>query len=550
MARGGGGVEADQRSQLAHAALALRQEREQAQARGAAQGAEEGGLPLHVHMYAHVHAWASAAARRRLPTPPGAQGRGMTPHEHADALLAWLAAQAPDALEAAWARDERQLLAHAAALADAADSNDPAVQRAGLAALFPGFVERLNDGFRPAARWFYHRVFAAVVWRACERRPALARALAGHGIGDRAALTARHARVRARRDPLPAGLARIAVLSRVTIGADVLLTSVLVQRLRARYPEAEVAVLGDAKLAPLFGGWPGVRVQPLSYARRGPLSERLAAWLQLAQAIAEFAPDAVVAPDSRLDQLGILPVCPEERYRLWENLQPEQGPPQSLVALLNRWCDAVLGAGGHALPQLAFDAPHRALAERWRAAVGPAPLCAVKLDHGGNPDKALDPAQEAELLRGLAARGWRLLLDRGFGAEELAHSETLLERLGWRVCEIDDSGQGLGRSPDHLAPGELAAAQVIRFHGSIGGWAAALAACAHAVSYDSVGQHLAAALGVPTTVPFLGWPDPAFPVAWRPQGRAPVEVLAIGAGERRDPGLVARILDAVPRALP
>ncbi|MCX8040709.1 MAG: hypothetical protein RMM29_01570 [Planctomycetota bacterium] len=469
----------------------------------------------------------------------------MSPAQHAAAILAWYAAQDPTALATAYAAAEGALLAHAAALAEAADSADPERQRAGIQALFAGLVEPLNDSFAPAARWLYHRLFTHIVWRACQRDAALAARLASFGVASEEELCARHARVRACRQPLPAGCRRLAVLSRVTIGADVLLTSVLLQRLRQRYPDAELVVLGDGKLQALFGGFPGVRVRPVSYARRGALGERLRAWRQLADDLAALQADAVLAPDSRLDQLGILPLGDEQRYRLWENVQPDERP-RSLVDLLNAWCDAVLGADEPALPRLAFDGDTQALSARFRAALGDAPLCAVKLDHGGNPAKALPRQQECALLAGLAARGWRILLDRGFGAEELANSDALLDALGWRVCELDDSGQGLGRAVAQLARDELAAAQVIRFHGSIGGWAAALAACRYAIAYDSVGQHLAAALDIPLSVPFTGWTDPRFPLAWQPRGRGPVRVIAIPTEQRAEARWVEAVLASVP----
>jgi ADP-heptose:LPS heptosyltransferase len=474
----------------------------------------------------------------------------MTPRERADAVVAWLGRRTLAEAMAAFPAVEADLLAHADALADAADSDDEALRGAGLGALFGGLVEPLNDGFTPAGRWLYHRLFGRICWRVCARVPALAARLAAFAIADEAALLARHARLRADPAPAPAAAARIVVPSRVTLGADVLLTTVLLQRLRARYPGAELVVLGDPKLAGLIGGMAGVRVRALSYARRGPLRERLASWLALVEAVEAEAPDLVVAPDSRLDQLGLLPVCAPERYRLWENLEPEGAAAASLADRLDAWCGRLLGGGAPCLPRLAFDAERAALAGRFRAAFGPLPLCAVKLDHGGNPAKALPRAGELHLLRGLRAKGWRILLDRGFGEAELANSDALLDALGWRATDLDDSGKGLGRAVDALAPGELAAAEIVRFHGSIGGWAAALAACGHALAYDSVGHHLAAALGVPVSIAFTGWSDPGFPVAWQPRGAGTVLLHPIPTAAKDEPARWDAILAGVPLARP
>jgi ADP-heptose:LPS heptosyltransferase len=338
------------------------------------------------------------------------------------------------------------------------------------------------------------------------------------------------------------------VLSRVTIGADILLSSVALQRLHQKYPQAELVLLGDGKLQGLFGGLPMVRVRPISYARRGPLRERLASWQAVVAAVAEEKADLVLAPDSRLDQLGLLPVGDEARYLLWENLQAEGAAPQSLALLLDRWLARTLALPETpaVAPRVALEANAEAVRTRLQAAFGAAPLAAVKLDHGGNAAKSLPKAAEVAILRRLRELGWRILLDRGFGTDELANSDALLAELGWTAVDIDDSGKGLGRAVDNLAPGSLAHAPLIRFHGSISGWAAALACCGHALSYDSVGHHLAGALGIPVTVAFTGHGDPAFPIAWQPRGRARVQVVEIATATRHQPQAWGAVLDALP----
>jgi ADP-heptose:LPS heptosyltransferase len=221
-----------------------------------------------------------------------------------------------------------------------------------------------------------------------------------------------------------------------------------------------------------------------------------------------------------------------------------------LAKQLNAWAGIAFHRGPlpEATPRLAFDAQRTVLAKRFRAAFGAAPICAVKLDHGGNPAKALPREGELHLLRGLRARGWRILLDRGFGPDELANSDALLGELGWVCCDLDDSGNGLGRAVTALARDELLAPEVIRFHGSIGGWAAALSACGHAVAYDSVGHHLAAALGVPVSIAFTGWSDPGFPIAWQPRGPGAIHLIAIPTAEKTRPEWWDRVLATIPAA--
>lgn len=473
-----------------------------------------------------------------------------TPSDCARAIIDWVGQRplAAVARDLAALPDGHALLQAADAIADAADSDDEAVRSAGLGALFGGLVEPLNDGFTPAGRAAYARFFGRIVWRVATRTPTLLTALASAGITTEAALLARHARLRAGAAAAPNDAKRVVVLSRVTIGADILLASVALQRLHQRYPQAELVLLGDGKLQGLFGGLPNVRVRPISYARRGPLRERLASWLTVVAAVAEEHADLVLAPDSRLDQLGLLPVGDDARYLLWENLQGEGIAPQSLAVLLDGWLARVLNLPPQpaVAPRVALDAPATAVRQRLAAAFGPAPLAAVKLDHGGNPAKALPRAAEVALLRRLRELGWRILLDRGFGADELANSDALLAELGWTALDLDDSGKGLGRVVNELTAGSLVDAPIIRFHGSISGWAAALACCGHAISYDSVGHHLAGALAIPVTVAFTGHSDPAFPIAWQPRGRAPVRVVEVPTAAKNQPDRWAPVLAALP----
>ena len=472
----------------------------------------------------------------------------MTPVDHAAIIRTWAEGRRAAHIEADLADPAHPAWAAIAALADAADHDDEALRNAGLGALFAGVVEPLNDGFSAGGRAAYARLFAHAVWRVCAREPRLAQRLAVWGVADEAALHVRYQAARAGIHPLPSTAAKVVVLSRVTIGADVLLATVALQRLHHRHPGAELVLLGDAKLAPLLGGLPQVRVRPISYARRGPLRERLASWLAVADAVADEAPDLVLAPDSRLDQLGILPVCAVERYALWENVRPDGAAPLSLAAQFDGWlADRLdLPRVPACLPRVAFTPAAGALAARLVAACGPGRLAAVKLDHGGNPAKALPRAAEVYLLAALRARGWRILLDRGFGTDELTSSDALCAAAGLVPVDLDDSGKGLGRAVEELAPGSLADATVVRFHGSIAGWAAALSACGLALSYDSVGHHLAAALGIPLVTAFTGHSDPAFAIAWQPRGPALVTVVEIPTASKDDPAQWERVAAALP----
>src|SRR5215470_14682656 len=118
------------------------------------------------------------------------------------------------------------------------------VARAGVRILFPALIERLNDSFDPAACELYDRILTRVIdfYRRLRQAVDFDEALRGFGLMDESDLLARKSAIRdprsAIRDPRFAIL-KVLLLSRVTIGADVAVTSVIVAKLRALLPGAE-----------------------------------------------------------------------------------------------------------------------------------------------------------------------------------------------------------------------------------------------------------------------------------------------------------------------
>jgi ADP-heptose:LPS heptosyltransferase len=116
---------------------------------------------------------------------------------------------------------------------------------------------------------------------------------------------------------------------------------------------------------------------------------------------------------------------------------------------------------------------------------------AVSLGVGENPDKRLPDPFEEQLLRLLAATGAPIAIDKGAGGEEARRVELAVERSGARVTY---------------------------WEGSFAGFASTIAASRLYVGYDSAGQHVAAAAGVPLISVFAGFPAPRMFERWRPVG--------------------------------
>ena len=331
------------------------------------------------------------------------------------------------------------------------------------AALFGILVEGLADRFEPALADIYVRLFAQAI---AQVRP-----------GQRAdALAARYRRVRQTR-PAIGNPSRVFVLSRVTLGADVAVTSVLVAAARRRFPRAALVFAGPRKNYELFAGDPRIHHAPVEY-RRGGLRERLSVWDEL-RSLLDDPQALVIDPDSRLTQLGLLPVSSDERYHLFESRACGGDSARTLPDLASAWAAETFGVAG-AKPFVALGPiPHRE------------PYIAVSLGVGENPAKRLPDPFEEELLRVLAATGLPLVLDQGGGAEEAERAARAAARSG---------------------------APVSLWQGSFAAFAAVIAGSRLYAGYDSAGQHVAAACGAPLVSVFAGFPVPRMFDRWRPEG--------------------------------
>src|SRR5579883_986546 len=171
--------------------------------------------------------------------------------------------------------ERREYLADAIALlAEIATLDEPCLAEPGQRATFPILVERLSDSFDPRFCSLYDRAFAQMI-EICRRLPGGAKldaALRRFGLNNAADLLARKSRIRQHRS-IPAAerekVRKVVVLSRVTLGAEVAVTSIAIQKTKRSFPNAEVVILGSPKLHHLFGGDAQLRIREVLYRSDG-----------------------------------------------------------------------------------------------------------------------------------------------------------------------------------------------------------------------------------------------------------------------------------------
>jgi len=313
-------------------------------------------------------------------------------------------------------------------------------------------VERLGDLFEPRLCETYNHLFTQVILRTAPE------------LGSRLrSLNASNAP--------PDSAARVYVLSRVTLGADVAVTSVILDAAKRRYPKAEIFFVGPRKAYELFEADPRIQYWPAPYARSGALQDRLRAsanlWLE---------DGIVIDPDSRLSQLGLISICDQRNYFHFPSRAYGGDTNESLAKLVARWAHEVLGVEG-ARPYVA-PLP---------SAEPPADIT-VSLGVGENASKRLDDLEERELLRALAAIGASILVDKGGSIEE----HERVERAVLPGMQTHD--------------------------GAFAPFAAQIATSKLFVGYDSAGGHVASACGVPLISIAKGFVSERMAARWRPDG--------------------------------
>lgn len=264
------------------------------------------------------------------------------------------------------------------------------------------------------------------------------------------------------------------MLSRVTLGADVKITSILLDAAKKRFLDARVVFVGGNKSFELFANDSRLEHLDFDYPRSGSVKERIAFAEHLRDEIT--TPNSIVLdPDSRITQLGLFPVCEPDRYFHFPSRTTGEG---NLTDIAQQWTERVLGVEGSAY-----------VAPKFVEIDGESPWAAVSLGVGENHTKRIEGSFEADLISLLAAHFPTLWIDRGAGGEEAERVTAAAEGHDVRFWER-----------------------------SFAGFTSVIAQSDLYVGYDSAGQHAAAAVRTPLISVFAGAASPRFRERWAPCG--------------------------------
>ena len=426
------------------------------------------------------------------------------------------------------------------ALAEAAFSDDHAVAREATQAIFGEIVEPWADSFEPDLAVRYVAFMSEAVF--APGSPIVS-SLTELGLRTPAELRRRYRRVR--RCPFGpscdlGAVRRVVVLSRVTLGADIAVTGTVIDSARRLCPRADVTFVGPEKNADLLAS--GRRIEPktIAYGREATLGSRLVTWPVVRELVIECIAGLpsqewiVLDPDSRLTQLGLLPVAPDEAYYHFESRSAPVDNPAPLSELAAQWSlgSRALSGAEVSKDQRATGVPVNGKSKAMADQLGPGshrPVAAVSFGVGGRESKRLGGRFEDDLLELLRQEGYHIILDYGAGDDEERLTDERVRAFAGSVETLHESGDWLKST-----------ANLHTWKGSLPGFGRWMAEADVFIGYDSAAAHLAAALAVPVIEVFAGAPSALMRKRWTPSGESPTWVIPVD-GPSDAPAVLALI---------
>ena len=413
-------------------------------------------------------------------------------------------------------------------------SADKELNRIASAAFFSVIIEELCDDYEDFQFEAYNKVMSQVI-SYCRNTPASKQLddylnkFKIHSAEDifNRAVNVHNQKYRFNDKPVK----QIFLLSRITVGADVAITSVMIQRLSKMFPEAEFIILGSLKLKEIFGGNSRIRIIEVEYTRGGGLIERFDTWcravdiLEQESKAGERGPVLLIDPDSRITQLGILPIFDEANYFYFNSHIDSASTKNACMAEhSNAWMNKVFGKSEFCHPKVWLEPELMNKAQKLTNGLrqsGCQSITAVNFGVGGNGRKKLGLDFEKNLIVELLKQPQSVvILDKGFGAEELANSQEIINEAknkGFTTRQVD------------LRQGEIEnfSHGLLAVECTIGEIAALIGSSGEYIGYDSACQHIAAAQAIPTITIFSGSNNPRFIRRWSACGETSCKVIHV-----------------------
>jgi hypothetical protein len=276
----------------------------------------------------------------------------------------------------------------------------------------------------------------------------------------------------------------------------------------------------------MFNRIDATRVVPFLYKNDGSLIDKMTNWPNLLKIVQHEHKNYVKGeillfdPDSRLSQLGLLPLLDEENSFYFPSRTTgfNEKSQQNLSTLTNKWLDTLLDEEVSLASLVMFDDLHgsySSLAEKLRHN-GCKRIITINFGVGNDPRKKITPPFETDLIKGLLALpDTIIMLDTGRGDDEQKLTDQHLQTLK------EQDFNTLGIDETSLSPEKINFKHgIISYRGSLCGLGKLIKVSDCFIGYDSCGQHIANAANTPAVIVFAGAPSTRFITRWSPKNPA------------------------------
>ncbi|MEK9150035.1 MAG: adenylosuccinate synthase, partial [Candidatus Desantisbacteria bacterium] len=419
-------------------------------------------------------------------------------------------------------------------------SDEEEVSKIGTEALLDNICSYLYDFHSLPERMAYYKILvqALQALRKTSRGARLDERLSDYGLKTEEDVLKRMERVREwsaiRQDKLR--IRKVFIFSRGPIGGDMNITSILIQKAKEEFLNAQIILVGSSKvLWQLFGAIEGVRFVECAWKKDESFIEQIGRALGAYDVIRkegfEESDSIIIDPSSHLLKHGLIPVRREDNYYYFDMTVPEEDYKGSLAQRADEWSDEVLRNGKPRRITYGITQPPQPYAKKAEDLYQNLKLTGkyvvtIQFGVGGDETKSLSEDFETELIAQIVDKWSMVILSKGIGAEanRVDRIKKTLEQRGYKTIEVKENEIEVS----NLAQKAAEEPKIIIHNGDLGTFAEIVRRSNLFIGYDSMGQHLAATSRVPEITVFAGYVSPKFPQFWRPYTSSMTEQVIVG----------------------
>lgn len=328
------------------------------------------------------------------------------------------------------------------------------------------------------------------------------------------------------------------ILSRATIGADALITGIILSKIKKEMPFTNITFIDSLGIGGALFNIPKIKNitefkneqdelislkwnrNEFSLLERLNYSADLWTFLKSKTKKLNKTEYLIIDPSTRLSQTGLMPVSPLFSYFLMPFHMLKENPITnedckeiySLGDLTNIYLDKIFGKSEKIYPCLYLNTnEENKIKSLWqKLSLNKDFVTIVHL--GGEPEsKWLSEEFEINLLRNLIEKKLKPILIRTPNRKEEEKNKCLIEMLekgNKKIVQIEEG--------ENIENEDTSKADIYTFKGSISSFAPLIKNAQLYIGYDSLGQHLAAALEIPLITIFAGHINKVFLRRWTP----------------------------------